>query len=352
MKGSYNLMNRPYRQTSIKFLLATFFSLALQLFLSLPAIAAAKLIVGYATHNARIAPVWVAQEQGFFAKYGIDTEQVYLRGATILVAGLASGEIQIGRSGGSATLSAAAAGHDFKIVATFSSRNPYDLVARPNIRKPEDLRGKKFGVTSIGGTTWMGALLWLEQLGLDPQRDQIQLQAIGDQNTQTQAVETGIVDAGVLDGAYSRRLRQKGFTILGEHSDLKKPVLGQAMVVPRNFLQQRADIVENYLKAEIEGLAYSLAPKNKANVIKTLMRRMKTDAVAAEEGYLDLLRGMERKPMPSAESMVHVQRLMKLTNPKVAEVKIDDINDARIMRKLDESGFIERAYAAQGVSLK
>ena len=82
------------------------------------------------------------------------------------------------------------------------------------------------------------------------------------------------------------------------------------------------------------------------------MRRMKTDATIAEEGYLDLIRGMERKPLPTVESMVHVQRLMKLQNPKIGEVKINEINDDRIIRKLDESGFIDRAYAAQGVSLK
>ena len=128
--------------------------------------------------------------------------------------------------------------------------------------------------------------------------------------------------------------------------------MSQALVVQRSLLQQRGEMLENLLKAEIEGLAYVLAPKNKPAVIRTLIRRMKTDATAAEEGYLDLLRGMERKPMPSTESLVHVQRLMKLQNPKIGEVKLDDLNDARIIRKLDESGFIDRAYAAQGVSLK
>jgi hypothetical protein len=99
-------------------------------------------------------------------------------------------------------------------------------------------------------------------------------------------------------------------------------------------------------------LAFVLAPKNKPAVIKTLMRRMKTDATIAEEGYLDLIRGMERRPLPTVESMVHVQRLMKTQNPKIGEVKLDDLIDARIIRKLDDTGFIDRAYSAQGVSLK
>ena len=311
-----------------------------------------KLIVGYAALNPRVSPLWIAEEQGLFAKYGLDAQPIYLRGAPTLVAGLASGDMQIGRSGGSAALAAIGAGHDFKLVGTFSSHNTYDLITRPNIKRAEDLRGKTFGLTSIGGTTWMGALLWLEHFGLEPQRDKILLQVVGDQSIQAQAVETGIVDAAVLDGVFSRRLKQKGFTLLGEYSDLNQRIVGQAMIVPHLFLQKHPDIVEGYLKAEIDALAFALGPKNKAVVIKTLMKRLRVDAVAAEEGYQDLLRGVDRKPFPSLEGMRNVQRLMKLRSPKVGEIKVEDVIDNRIMRKLDESGFIDRAYAAQGASLK
>jgi ABC-type nitrate/sulfonate/bicarbonate transport system substrate-binding protein len=311
-----------------------------------------KLIVGYAALNARVSPLWIADEQGLFTKYGLDVQPIYLRGAPTLVAGLASGDMHLGRSGGSAALAAIAAGHDFKMVATFSSHNTYDLVTRPNIKRAEDLRGKSFGLTSIGGTTWMGALLWLEHLGLDPQRDKILLQVVGDQTIQAQAVETGIVDAVVLDGVFSRRLKQKGLNIMGEYNDLNQRIVGQAMIVPHPFLLKSPDIVENYLKAEIEALALAFSPKNKPIVIKTLMRHLKVDAAAAEEGYQDLLRGVDRKPFASLDGMRNVQRLMKIRSPKVGEIKLDDVIDNRIMRKLDESGFIDRAYAAQGVSLK
>ena len=70
--------------------------------------AATKLVVGYAALNARISPLWLAEEQGYLAKYGLQVEQVYLRGAPTLVAGLASGDIQLGRSGGSAVGAGAA----------------------------------------------------------------------------------------------------------------------------------------------------------------------------------------------------------------------------------------------------
>ncbi|HYJ15692.1 MAG TPA: ABC transporter substrate-binding protein [Candidatus Limnocylindria bacterium] len=319
---------------------------------SLPAFGASapgKIILGYAAPGARALPFWVAQDLGLFNKYGVDVEPVFIRGAPILVAGLASGDIHVGSTGGSATLAAVAGGQDLKIIATFGSRNTFDLMTQPNIKRPEDLRGKRIGLTSIGGTTWMALLLWLEHFGLDVQRDKMQLQAMGEQALTVQSLETGVVNAAILDGIFSRRLKSKGFNTLGEYSELKHQFISQALVVQRSFLQQRSDSLENLLKAEIEGLAYVLAPKNKPAVIRTLMRRLKTDAAAAEEGYLDLLRGMDRKPLPTVESLVHVQRLMKVQNPKIADVKLDDINDGRLIKKLDDSGFIDKAYAAQGM---
>jgi hypothetical protein len=87
-------------------------------------------------------------------------------------------------------------------------------------------------------------------------------------------------------------------------------------------------------------------------VIKTIMKRLKANANDAEEGYQDLLKGVDRKPFPSLDGLRNVQRMLKTRNPKIGEVKIEEVIDARIMRKLDESGFIDRVYAAQGVSLK
>jgi len=316
------------------------------------AASAPKLIIGYAAMSARVVPLWIAEEQGILNKYGIDSEQVFIRGAPTLVAGLASGDIHVASTGGTAMLAAIAAGHDLKILAAFSTRNTYDLVARPTIKRAEDLRGKRFGVTSIGGTVWMGALLWLEHFGLDAQRDHIQFQVIGDQTIQMQAMETGIIDAAVLDGVFSRRLKQKGFSIIGEYSELKQLYVSQALVVQQKFLQRRPDTVENLLKAEIEAIAFSLAPKNKSTIINTFMRRLKIDAGAAEEGYADLQRAIDRKPDPSPEGLRNVQRLMKIRSPKVGEIKVEDVIDNRIIRKLDESGFIDRAYASQGMSLK
>src|SRR5262249_27579564 len=121
---------------------------------------------------------------------------------------------------------------------------------------------------------------------------------------------------------------------------------------PHTFLLQRPHIVENYLKAEIEALAFALAPKNKPAVLKTLARRLRTDDAGAEDGYQDLLVVVDRKPFASLEGLRNVQRMLTLRIAKVGEIKVDEVVDTRVMRQLDESGFIDRAYAVQGVILK
>src|SRR5215813_7321649 len=152
-----------------------------------------KVIIGYASMSSVATTLWVAQDKGFFAKNNIDVQTVFIPGSPTLVASLNTGDLQFGYTGGTATLGAAVGGLDVKILAAFSNYVQNDLVVRPEIKVPADLKGKRIGVTSIGGTGWMAAMLALEQVGLNPERDKILLAAFGDQRVITQALETGTI---------------------------------------------------------------------------------------------------------------------------------------------------------------
>jgi ABC-type nitrate/sulfonate/bicarbonate transport system substrate-binding protein len=112
-----------------------------------------KLRVSQSTLNTRAAILWIAQAQGLFAKYGLDIETVFLQSSNLQTAALATGEVQIGTIGGATVLSGVAGGQTFRIVASPSNQLPYDLVARPEVKDGKDIRGKRIGVTSVGGTT-------------------------------------------------------------------------------------------------------------------------------------------------------------------------------------------------------
>jgi hypothetical protein len=102
--------------------------------------------------------------------------------------------------------------------------------------------------------------------------------------------------------------------------------------------------------ALVESLAYTLAPQNKNVVTKTIMTRFHiSDSIVAEEGYQDLLVSVERKPFPSLEAMRNIRRLMAVQNPKAANVKVEELIDARLIRKLDENGYIDKIAANYGL---
>jgi NitT/TauT family transport system substrate-binding protein len=313
-------------------------------------LAASEVVIGYANISARVSPLWIAQEKGFFAKYGVNAQQVYMPGSPVLIASMSSGQVHLANSGGTAALGAAAGGVDLRVIGTFTSRVPFDLVVRPNIKNPKDLRGKRVGVQVIGGTIWMAAMLGLEHLGLDSRRDDIQVIAAGDQTMLSQALEKGTVDATVVDSAFSSDLKQRGFPTLVELSKTNIPFVSNGIIARASYLGQQQDAARNTLKAWLEGVAFALSPRMKSAVIETIARRLKTSNPALiEQGYQDLLRATDRKPYPSAEGLNNVQRLMKLRNPAVADLKHESLIDGKLIQELDRTGFIDQLYASYGV---
>jgi len=307
------------------------------------------LVLAYAAMNARVAPLWVARERGFFAKYGISADTIFVRGAPTLVAAMAANEIDVGYTGGTAVVGAVANGADLKVLSAFTNRVTYDLMVKPGIKTAEDLRGKKFGIQSIGGTVWMGAILALEHLKLDPDRDKINILAVGDQNVLAQALESGTIDATVLDGVQSRRLAALGFPTLVDLNKYNLPILSSGFVMREPNIQKNPQLAENLLKAVIEGAIFSLSLQQKPTTLKILQKYLKVSEKDAEEGYRDLVMGTEKKPYANPAGVTNVVRLMKRSNPKVEKVTPEQLIDDRILKKIDQSGFIDEVLTKYGV---
>ena len=311
---------------------------------------APKIVLAHGALNARISPLWIAHEQKFFAKYGVESTVILVRQIQIMVSGLGTGEIDLALTSGSTLLGAAAGGLDAKMIAALNAKVTYELVAARSIKTPKDLRGKRFGIQAFGGGLWMGAMLGLESLGLDPQRDNINVLQVGDQSVIAQAIEAGSIDAAALDGVFSRKLKQKGFNILAEFSQSNIPTIGLGLIARNSLIRDRADTLEGVLRGLSESVAFILSPKYKPVVLKTIMQHLRiSDPVTAEEGYQDLINSLERKLVPSIDGLRNTQRLLKPRNPKLETIKVEELIDDRIVRRLDESGFLSRLQAAYAI---
>jgi ABC-type nitrate/sulfonate/bicarbonate transport system substrate-binding protein len=302
-----------------------------------------KVSISHIVIGPNQVPLWIAHEQGLFAKHGTDVQLLH---ETV------TGDFQFRVFGTPATIAAVAAGRDLKVLVSLNSgRITSHLMTRPDVKTPDDLRGQRFGVTRIGTGFWIFSILALEHLGLDPKRDRINFVEVGgDVPRLVQALETGEIDAAMLDPAQGTQLRAKGFSLLLDMSAVNSSAVQQALVVNGAYLRENPELVEKVVAGLVEGIAFSLSPANKDTVLKTLMAHLNiTVPAAAESGYQAFLARVNRKPYGSAAALRNVQRVMALNDPKVLNVNVEDLVEDRFVRKLDESGVIDRLYSAYGV---
>src|SRR5262245_19780504 len=309
----------------------------------------AKVVIGHASMSSVVLTLWATQDRKFFARNNIDAQLVFIPGSPTLIASLNTGDVQFGYTGGTATLGAAVAGLDVRMIAAFANRVQSELVTRPEIKTVAELKGKRVGVTSIGGTGWMSALLVLEQIGINAERDKMQLTAFGDQRVISQALESGTIQAASLAGVFSRKLGRAGYWLPGEPD--KIPLTGTGLVVKADYLHNQNGVARNVLRSLVEGHAYVLNPANKSSVMEILSKRLGlSDAGALADGYDDYVTGVVRKPYVGVDGLKNIQRFMKLRNPKIADLNLEKLIDESLLREFDKSGFLDQQLGAKSAA--
>jgi NitT/TauT family transport system substrate-binding protein len=287
----------------------------------------------------------IARRQGLFKNHGVEVELNSVPGTRIPEPTISSPLAYIGAP---AAVMRAAGGVDLKVLACFdTARLSSCFVVNPDISKPEQLRGKRLGARARGAALWIHTVIALEKLGLDPERDQIDIAEIGDPVDIIQALEAGWIDGAVLSRPQCEQLTKKGYAILSDLSPFDVYGAPDALVATATFLRDRPEAVEGIVAGLIEAAAFALSPRRRPIALEAMKAElMITDDVAAEMCLLELSKVVARKPYPSVERLCHMQRIMSASNPTVSRVSIKDLIDDRVVRKLDEDDFIDRAYAS------
>jgi ABC-type nitrate/sulfonate/bicarbonate transport system substrate-binding protein len=242
----------------------------------------------------------------------------------------------------------AAGGADVKVLACFdTARLSSCLVVDPDIRKPEQLRGKRLGSRAVGAAIWIHTMLALERLGLDAVRDQIDIVEIGDPVEIVKALESGWIDGAVLSHPHCEQLTTKGYSILCDLFPLHVYGAPDALVATAAFLRDRPNLVEGIIVGLVEAAAFVLSPHQRSVALDVMKAElMVSDNVAAESGLLELSKVIVRKPYPVVDRLCDMQRIMSASKPIVSRVSVKDLIHDGMVRKLDENGFIDRIFAS------
>ena len=299
-----------------------------------------KVVMTTGSFSEREAAMYVAQDQGFFRRYGIELTFVQVRNGPVGMAAIASGETQLHEgSATAAVLGAAAEGLDLIFVAGMINKLIGNIIASPKIKSPADLKGKVIAVTSASGGSWMFTTLALEYWGLDAKRDGISFRILGDESVRSQALLNETVAATHLGYTFSAPLIGRGFTNLADLAKLPIPFQSTGVLTTRRFMNASPEVVEGVLRGIVDSLQFIAQPENKQAVLKSLMKGLRLQKVdQAVEGY-DSLGGIyERKIYPRADGVRNVIRLLGLTNEKIRKLKAEDLVDDRFVKKLEKEG--------------
>ena len=300
----------------------------------------AKIVVTPASFSEREGLLIVTQNQGYFRKRNLDVQLVLMPSAPIAFSALTAGESHFyyGTTSGM-SLGAVLNGRDGVFVAGFINKLVGAFAVSKEIKTPNDLKGKQIGVASLGGGNWMFTMLAFDHWGLDPKRDNITFRIIGNTGVRAQSIASGIIGGSVLGYTFATNLRRDGYPILADLGDLNIPFQDTGLYTRKSFAAQHPEVVENVLRALLDGITFIQNPENKNAVLKSLVQWLRLSKTEdAVEGYEFMRKMYTKRIYPTVDGIRNSLRVLATTNEKFRALKAEDLVDDRLVRKLEKEG--------------
>src|SRR4029450_11584166 len=222
---------------------------------------------------------WVAYRSGSFEKHGLKLEPIYIRGGLMGIQAALSGDLPLQLQGASTVVAAWAQGaKEFQFIGAVGNRLDYILVAHPSIKRPEDLKGKRIGVSQIGSSTDFIARVAVRRLGLNAEKD-VQIVGIGGQGDRWTALSAGQVQASVFQSPFTLRARKAGYPTFFDFSneDFEYTVAGP--VTTRSFIRSDRETVMNFMRGLADGMDFYRDERNRDQVHKFLGEYYRTNVI-------------------------------------------------------------------------
>jgi ABC-type nitrate/sulfonate/bicarbonate transport system substrate-binding protein len=299
-----------------------------------------KVVITPASFSEREGLLIVAQNQGFFRRRNLDVQLVLMPSAPIAFSALAAGESHFyyGTTSGT-SVGAVLNGLDGVFVAGFINKLVGAFAVGKDIKTPNDLKGKQIGVASLGGGNWMFTMLAFDHWGLDPKRDNMTFRVIGNTGVRAQSIATGVIGGSMLGYTFATNLRRDGYPILADVADLNIPFQDTALYTRKSFVAQHPEVVENLLRALLDGITFVQDPTNKNAVLKSLVQWLRLSKTEdAVEGYEFMRKMYTKRIYPTVDGIRNSIRVLSTTNEKFRALKAEDLVDDRIVRKLEKEG--------------
>jgi NitT/TauT family transport system substrate-binding protein len=293
--------------------------------------------------SGSMSPAWAAHESGIFAKHGLQVEVVAMPSGLQGINTLAAREVDFVHIAGGTTAGAAVGGLDVKIIATLVGTLVLNLVVRPEIEKPEQLRGKSVGISRYGTSLHTGARIALRHFGMEGGKD-VAIAEIGAGEWIVSAIQGGRIHGGVFGYPATSRALKLGNRLMLHLPTLNIAYAANGVSTRGETIRNDPDLVRRYLSAVIE--ASALMKKDRAFSFNVFRKYLRTDdADLLTETYdVQIIKYLLKIPLPTADAVRSVVDELAERSPKAKDQDPSRFFDDRFIRQLEANGFINTVY--------
>jgi NitT/TauT family transport system substrate-binding protein len=303
----------------------------------------AKIRAAYTSIGIQFDPVYIMKELDLPRKYGLDADVLFVPVSSRAVQAALAGEIQFITSGGVANINANVNGADFVGLTATLNTFVFKILASPELKKPEQLKGKKVGISRLGGASDFSIRYALNHWGLVPDRDVAIIQ-IGGEQEEFLALQNKAVDAVILSEPFATLAKRAGSTVLADLSQLGVPYTMHGFGVRKSFIRANRDVVIRFMKAYLEGIYVFKTNKDVAlNVLKKYTRL--DDMSLVQTSYNEMSQRLIRRvPYPDREGIQTIIDQLAKTRPQMKNLNPADFIDPTILKEIEDSGFVKQLY--------
>jgi NitT/TauT family transport system substrate-binding protein len=310
--------------------------------------------IGSAAESARLTPLrlaysaitvnqaipWISLEAGHFKKHGLDVELIHASSITALQA-LLAGEVTIVQSATDGAVTSNLSGADTIFMGAILDKPLYSFIVNSKIKTPQDLKGKRVGVTRFGATPDALARAMLKMWGLDPATDVSMIQ-LNEMGLLVQGLVNGVIDAAPISIPSNIRAKNLGFFELFDMTKIGKTYITGTVVTRKRFIDGQRDVAKRFMRGFLEGMkTYVEDEEFTVKVIQKWTRAKNRDEV--KEAYALQAKNMLRIPRTSVEGVKTIlEGLDKM--PAARTVDPRRFIDFTILDELDKEGFLKSLY--------
>jgi len=309
------------------------------------AVAADKLVVLYSARVMSQSMPWIAQEAGLFRKYDLDLQLVYVGGGPPAAAAALAGDTEVTLVGASSIVRPFVQGsRDLAFIGAIKNILTHSILAKPAIKKPEDLRGKRIGVTRIGSNPHYFAVQALRHFGLDA-REVAFIQTGGAPETLAALVSEGI-DAAVLTAPTDSQATGLGYHYVVYGPDLRIPYAATTLVTRRPIVTRRPQVLGRFMRVMAE--ASMILHTDREFTYRVLGKQLRLDdRKILEASYNAEIKALEPRMVIKPEALQATLDEISPTEPRAKKVKPQELVDARFLDEMEKSGFFDQLWSGK-----